>query len=93
MHAELTALRRRLRVVGFHPTFSRYAKAEACFALVIWLNENVTKSGSGSNATYTPTYHFYMKDHLGSNRVVASAAGVAEQVNHLTIKYTLTKYY
>ena len=41
-----------------------------------------TKTGSGANATYTPTYHFYMKDHLGSNRVVASAAGVAEQVNH-----------
>ena len=30
----------------------------------------------------TVSYHFYMKDHLGSNRVVASAAGVAEQVNH-----------
>ncbi len=41
-----------------------------------------TKSGTGIHATYTPTYHFYMKDHLGSNRVVASAAGTAEQVNH-----------
>ena len=40
------------------------------------------KTGSGANATYTPTYHFYMKDHLCSNRVVASTAGVAEQVNH-----------
>ena len=40
------------------------------------------KTGTGANTTYTPTYHFYMKDHLGSNRVVASAAGVAEQVNH-----------
>jgi hypothetical protein len=27
--------------VGFHPTFSRHAKAETSFALVIWLNENV----------------------------------------------------
>lgn len=36
----------------------------------------------GIHATYTPTYHFYMKDHLGSNRVVASTTGVAEQVNH-----------
>ena len=51
------------------------------------------KTGTGTNAIYTPTYHFYMRDHLGSNRVVASAAGVAEQENHLTIKYTLTKYY
>ena len=41
-----------------------------------------TKSGTGIHATYTPTYHFYMKDHLGGNRVVTSAAGVAEQVNH-----------
>lgn len=41
-----------------------------------------TKSGTGIHATYTPTYHFYMKDHLGSNRVVASSAGEAEQVNH-----------
>ena len=23
-----------------------------------------TKSGTGIHATYTPTYHFYMKDHL-----------------------------
>ena len=28
-------------VVGLHPTFSRHAKAETSFALVIWLNENV----------------------------------------------------
>ena len=41
-----------------------------------------TKSGTGIHATYTPTYHFYMKDHLGSNRVVASTNGEAEQVNH-----------
>ena len=36
----------------------------------------------GIHATYTPTYPFYMKDHLGSNRVVASVTGEAEQVNH-----------
>ena len=24
-----------------------------------------TKSGTGIHATYTPTYHFNMKDHLG----------------------------
>ncbi len=41
-----------------------------------------TKTGTGIHATYTPTYHFYMKDHLGSNRVVASTTGEAEQVNH-----------
>ena len=46
------------------------------------LTKTLTKTGTGSNATYTPTYHFYMKDHLGSNRVVASSTGEAEQVNH-----------
>ena len=30
----------------------------------------------------TPEYHFYLKDHLGNNRVVASASGDIEQVNH-----------
>ena len=29
-----------------------------------------------------PVYHFYLKDHLGNNRVVANASGQAEQVNH-----------
>ena len=27
-------------------------------------------------------YHFYLRDHLGSNRVVADAAGTVEQVSH-----------
>ena len=36
----------------------------------------VTFSGS------TPVYHFYLKDHLGNNRIVASASGTVEQVNH-----------
>lgn len=30
----------------------------------------------------TPEYHFYIKDHLGNNRVVADANGNIEQVNH-----------
>ncbi len=29
-----------------------------------------------------PVYHFYLKDHLGNNRVVANACGQVEQVNH-----------
>lgn len=29
-----------------------------------------------------PEYHFYIKDHLGNNRVVADANGNIEQVNH-----------
>ncbi len=30
----------------------------------------------------TPQYHFYLKDHLGNNRVVLNAGGGIEQVNH-----------
>lgn len=30
----------------------------------------------------TPQYHFYLKDHLGNNRVVLNANGGIEQVNH-----------
>jgi len=29
-----------------------------------------------------PVYHFYLKDHLGNNRVVANVSGEVEQVNH-----------
>ena len=46
------------------------------------LSKTFAKTGSVIHATYTPTYPFYMKDHLGSNRVVASTTGEAEQVNH-----------
>ena len=46
------------------------------------LTKTFTKSGTGIHATYTPTYPFYLKDHSGSNRVVASTIGEAEQVNH-----------
>lgn len=36
----------------------------------------VTFSGS------TPQYHYYLKDHLCNNRVVCSASGTVEQINH-----------
>ena len=36
----------------------------------------VTLNGS------TPVYHFYIRDHLGNNRVVAKADGAVEQTNH-----------
>ena len=39
----------------------------------------VTFNGTDYN---TPQYHFYLKDHLGNNRVVADADGNIEQVNH-----------
>ncbi len=30
----------------------------------------------------SPQYHFYLKDHLGNNRMVVNASGTVEQVNH-----------
>jgi RHS repeat-associated protein len=30
----------------------------------------------------TPQYHYYLQDHLGSNRVVVNESGTAEQVTH-----------
>ena len=36
---------------------------------------------SGTPPT-TPTYHYYLKDHQGNNRVVLSQNGTVEQVNH-----------
>ncbi len=42
----------------------------------------VTFYSNNSNNINTPQYHFYLKDHLGNNRVVADANGNIEQVNH-----------
>ena len=36
----------------------------------------ITLSGS------TPSYHYYLRDHQGNNRVVLSQSGAVEQVNH-----------
>ena len=30
----------------------------------------------------TPTYHYYLKDHQGNNRVVVNQGGTVQQVNH-----------
>ena len=30
----------------------------------------------------TPQYHFYLKDHLGNNRMVVNTSGIVEQVTH-----------
>lgn len=34
------------------------------------------------NGEKNPTFHFYIKDHLGNNRIVADAQGNVEQENH-----------
>ena len=48
-------------------------------SLSIALTDNgyFTLSGTG-----VPTYHFYLKDHQGNNRVVVSQSGSVEQINH-----------
>ncbi len=41
-----------------------------------WLMEDITMSGA------TPTYHYYIQDHQGNNRVVFNQNGIIEQTNH-----------
>lgn len=38
--------------------------------------------GGYISMTGTPFYFYYLKDHLGNNRVVVSPAGTATQINH-----------
>lgn len=53
---------------------------------VIYENESLSKiltdEGYITLSGTTPTYHYYLKDHQGNNRVVISQSGMIEQVNH-----------
>jgi RHS repeat-associated protein len=42
----------------------------------------LTEEGYITLSGTTPTYHYYLKDHQGNNRVVIDQAGTVEQVNH-----------
>jgi len=41
-----------------------------------------TEEGYITFSGATPTYHYYLKDHQGNNRVVMNQSGAVEQVNH-----------
>ena len=41
-----------------------------------------TEEGYITFSGATPTYHYYLKDHQGNNRVVMNQNGTVEQVNH-----------
>lgn len=45
-------------------------------SIVLFDGGYITFSGT------TPIYHFYQKDHLGSNRLVVDASGKIEEINH-----------
>ena len=53
---------------------------------IIYDNNNLSQLHiDGGYITFsgtTPQYHYYLQDHLGSNRVVVNESGTAEQVNH-----------
>lgn len=53
---------------------------------VIYENEKLSKiltpEGYVTMSGATPTYHYYVKDHQGNNRVVVNEGGVVEQANH-----------
>jgi RHS repeat-associated protein len=42
----------------------------------------LTEEGYVTLSGTTPTYHYYLKDHQGNNRVVLNQSGTVEQVNH-----------
>ena len=46
------------------------------------LSKILTDVGYITLANSTPTYHYYLQDHLGNNRVVIDEHGQVEQVNH-----------
>lgn len=46
------------------------------------LNKILIDGGYISISGTTPTYHYYLKDHLGNNRVVVNASGTVKQVTH-----------
>ena len=46
------------------------------------LSKILTDVGYITLANSTPTYHYYLQDHLGNNRVVIDEYGQVEQVNH-----------
>lgn len=46
------------------------------------LSKILTSEGYITLSGTTPTYHYYLKDHLGNNRVVIDQNGSVEQVNH-----------
>lgn len=44
--------------------------------------KQILVDGGYMTVTGTPFYFYYLKDHLGNNRVVISPAGTATQINH-----------
>ena len=42
----------------------------------------LTEEGYITLSGTTPTYHYYLNDHQGNNRVVLNQSGAVEQVNH-----------
>jgi|SRR5690554_1728634 len=42
----------------------------------------LTEEGYITLSGTTPTYHYYLKDHQGNNRIVINQSGTVEQVNH-----------
>jgi RHS repeat-associated protein len=46
------------------------------------LSRILTEEGYITLSESTPTYHYYLRDHEGNNRVVLNQSGTVEQVNH-----------
>ncbi|NDV58064.1 hypothetical protein [Bacteroides sp. 519] len=68
-----------------HQTGSTTKTTDYCGSVIYEDNEVKRVLTSKGYIVYnngTPTYYYYLKDHLGNNRVVINAGGDVQQVNH-----------
>ena len=72
--------------VGTIPSTDELSRVDYCGNMVYDRGERRLLLENGyvtfDAATETPSYHFYLRDHLGNNRVVIARDGTVEQVTH-----------
>ena len=72
--------------VGTIPSTDELSRVDYCGNMVYDRGERRLLIGNGyvtfDLQTNAPSYHFYLRDHLGNNRVVMAGDGTVEQVTH-----------
>ncbi len=72
--------------VGTIPSTDELSRVDYCGNMVYDRGERRMLLENGyvtfDITTNTPSYHFYLRDHLGNNRVVMAGDGTVEQVTH-----------
>ena len=72
--------------VGTIPSTDELSRVDYCGNMVYDRGERRLLLENGYDTfditTNSPSYHFYLRDHLGNNRVVMAGDGTVEQVTH-----------